>query len=139
MEATINSIEYISTVESENITPLGAKTITSTDVDAILAYFSVADIKKHPLWFKPEAISNRVEGYGLENDLNAIEALVREVVFSWLNMKPQGNSKAEINGGTDNRISIKWDSDAKKAARSILSEHEDRLKRYLQERKGGQN
>lgn len=129
METTINSIEYVGTTETENTTPVGVKFTASTDVDAILVYFSVADVKKHPLWFKPEAISNRVEEYGLADNLHAIEALVREVVFGWYHLEPQGESRPEINGGVDRRITIKWGTGAKKAARSILSQHEDRLKR----------
>lgn len=74
------------------------------------------------VWFKPEAIGNRLAGYGLTELEHAIESIVRETVFSLSpSLEPEDPSnRIHVNGGVDERISVKWSGEAAAQAKKLF-------------------
>lgn len=129
MEVTITDLVFTNTIEIPGTTPLGFATINVVTIDSFVATFRIDD-SDFPLHFKPEAIGNRIAHYPtVEEELAAVEALVREVAFHWRpDFEPSDpTNRVHVNGGTDSRITVKWARGTKKAARELLAAHADRI------------
>lgn len=130
MLVTITDTRYDHTTENEIKTPLGGNAQTVL-LDNIVVTFSVGEVKDHELHFSPEAIADRKFGYGLKTEKEAVEALVREVVFGWASnlQAADPNDKVQAFGGVDERISIEWNAAAQSSIKKILKAHKQRIAR----------
>jgi hypothetical protein len=126
---TIDRFEYVETVTMEVESPLGGALVTEAPCDHLRATISAGPVVGHWLYFKPEAIADRMQGYELADELVAIESLVRELVFSWAaELEPADpTDRRHVNGGQDKRITVKWSPAARLAVAAVLPPHLPRI------------
>lgn len=120
--ANIDAIEYVGTIETETVTPLGLTATQSVPCDSIRVTLTVGDVAGHWLYFRPEAIADRMHGYSVADEQVAIESLVRELVFGWSPQLVAADpaDPVQVNGGADDRIAVTWTDTAKAAAGELL-------------------
>jgi hypothetical protein len=135
LTATITKLEYIDTTPQAKTTPLGEAYTEQVLIDSFVVTFDVIEkgsqskilVTDHPLWFKPEAIGNRIANYDpVVEHIHAVEALVREVVFGWSPTlePPDPTNPVDVNGGIDDRIAVEWSPGVDT---SVLELHTERI------------
>jgi len=130
MEVTITNLVYEGVHEVEHETPLGLKVKRQIEIDSFVVTFSVGKVKDHNLYFKPEALGNRITHYdSVEEEMAAVESLVRECVFGWTDeLQPEDpEDRVQLHGGIDPRITVKWAKGARKDAEQIVHPHKHRV------------
>jgi hypothetical protein len=131
MDVTVTGFEYVETLPVQETTPLGMVSTTDVPCDRYRVTISVGPIVGHWIWLAPEALGDRIAGYGLDDAdvIGALEAIVRETVFPWdPTMEPADASSAvDVRGGVDARINVLWGKNVQEAAAPILASHADRI------------
>jgi hypothetical protein len=125
--ATVTEIGYQDTVEAPTVTPLGVERTVTIELDNLAAVFSVGPVEDHGYVCRPEAVGNRLYVYGLTDPQDALDALIREVVFHWSGLDPETDDQAGRLGGIDSRIAIAWGAEAKPAATGLLERFAERI------------
>jgi hypothetical protein len=132
LTATITDVKYVDKISETTTTPLGETSVVDVPLDSFVVTFSSGKVINQELWFKPEAIGNRIANYEPVMDhKEAIEALVRELVFSWApSLTPADpDNKSDVNGGVDDRIAIEWKFEMDPA---IVEDHSDRIEAAIE-------
>lgn len=127
---TINSLAYVDTVDEQQTTPLGETVTATVNVDVLVASISCGDVTDHPLYFKPEAVGNRMANYpDVDTPLAGVETLTRELIFSWSpSLTPADpTNHVDVNGGVDGRITVGWVDGVDTDAQSVLDGLADRI------------
>jgi len=95
---------------------------------ALRAIIDVDDkVTDHWHYFKPEALVNRMDLYGLDNEIEAVEALERELVRSWAPVQvAAGAHMRERLGGIDKQVEVVWEVPTGKA-QSAIDTFRDRI------------
>lgn len=81
--------------------------------------------KEHQIYLRPEALVNRMMGYGLETPEEALDAILREHGLRLSTLQPQSEELIHQLGGTDDRISVEHSAQAEKDKAAILEDHAD--------------
>lgn len=130
MDPVIKDTRYEETFEVEEETALGKTVTRKIKIDQIIVSVDVGLGKDHQMAFTPEAVANRMAGYNLATEGEAVEALVREHIFRMdPDLQPDDpDDPVQANGGVDERIKVKWkDNTSKDKCKAVLDSHAERI------------
>lgn len=129
LTATITAFRYDGTATVTAVSPLGESVSSTIKLDNYVATIDVAAVAGLEVNFKAEAVGNRMRCYGLPTPAAAVEALVRETVFGWSpSLQPADPANSiDVNGGTDDRVTLAWADGVAATADALLATRATRI------------
>lgn len=77
----------------------------------------------HPIYLRPEAIANRMVGYGLATPEEALDAILREHSLRLSTLQPKSDDHIDQLGGLDDRITVDCGKSASVERAAIFEQH----------------
>ena len=93
--------------------------VVTADLTGLDLEHEIEGANAHQIYLRPEAIANRMAGYGLATEAEAVDAILREHALRFSTLAPKSVELVDRLGGVDDRITVTADA---KAVAAVLAE-----------------